>query len=148
MHVTRKDKNIAAIADAVGYRGRKIEIFPTTEVDVRSANYWDGGTRTTYTFLKLPSLEALNVPSMHPAYDQRVTRPLPLRPGMICVQHTIFCGKDAGITICVHPDELNTLMLPETPHLDENERIMLEYTRSYKNSYQGKNALEAALAVH
>jgi len=82
MHVTRKDKNIAAIADAVGYRGRKIEIFPTTEVDVRSANYWDGGTRTTYTFLKLPSLEALNVPSMHPAYDQRVTRPLPLRPGM------------------------------------------------------------------
>lgn len=58
--------------------------------------------------------------------------------GLACVKHTIFQGKDLGITIHVHQDNAHRLLPENKEELTRDEKIVLVFTRSYKNSYAGE----------
>ena len=60
-----------------------------------------------------------------------------LRPDLAIVEHSIFCGKDMGLTFYIHPSDAPQL-LPDTPDATENERIVLEFTSGLKNTYGGR----------
>jgi hypothetical protein len=59
---------------------------------------------------------------------------LPL--GIIIVKHSIFMGKDSGITIFANESDLAN-MLPPKVELSKDEKTVLKYTASYKSSYAG-----------
>jgi len=59
-----------------------------------------------------------------------------LPPGIVIVKHSIFCGKDTGITIYANANELVPL-LPAKAELTSHENTVLTFTRSYKSSYAG-----------
>lgn len=122
------------------YTGRRYKLNVTDAgIDVRS--FWDGGSRSYYVFVDLSTREtSREVPAQHPAFDkaikgaERVTLP----PGIVCVEHSYFQGRDAGITIHVHPRDLNASMLPaRAGDLTPDEAIVLRFTASRKASYGG-----------
>jgi hypothetical protein len=59
-----------------------------------------------------------------------------LVPGLVCVEHSIFCGKDTGITIHVHAENAPKY-LPAPVDLTEDEKTVIGYTKSCKSSYAG-----------
>ena len=59
-----------------------------------------------------------------------------LTEDIVIICHSIFCGKDSGITIYSHPNNAPK-WLPEKPDLTDNERILLECTKGLKSSYAG-----------
>jgi hypothetical protein len=60
-----------------------------------------------------------------------------LPAGFVCVQHSIFCGKDTGVTIHVHPDNAPLLLPAPEAELTEDQKTLLLYTRCRKSSYAG-----------
>jgi hypothetical protein len=59
-----------------------------------------------------------------------------LEAGRAIVCHKVFCGKDMGLTIYVHPSNLAKL-LPKPVELTGHEQTVLSYTASLKSSYGG-----------
>lgn len=59
-----------------------------------------------------------------------------LPDGFACVEHSIFCGQDSGITIHIRPEN-SAGLLPAPVELTRDQRIVLVATRSLKSSYQG-----------
>lgn len=80
------------------YKGRKIYFETKNEIDI-SDNFWDGGTRSYYVFIrgdgKQYVVQASNPFKDKP--DQKVT----LEQGLICVTHKFFCGHDCGCTVII-----------------------------------------------
>lgn len=128
-----------------GYSGRKFKAVVTSEPVTLSDTYWDGGTRSTYALINLStgarlpaSGKALSPPQFGGAVEPiRVNIP----SGFALVKHSIFCGKDTGLTIYVRPENAAHL-LPGPVELTACERAVLEYTRSRKSSYNGQNRFE------
>jgi hypothetical protein len=117
------------------YRGRRIRI----EFDVKSINmrsYWDGGSKSSYAIVELSTNKTLHAPSSHPMFDKQVEGidSFNIPEGYVIVQHTIFCGKDLGLTIHTR-DSMPPL--PSGQELTLNEKIVLYATRSLKSSYAG-----------
>lgn len=123
-----------------GYKGRKIKI--STDIPSNLSSYWDGGSRNYYVILRLSDLSSYPLPSNHPVFEPNQPRELfTLPPGFVVVQHTIFCGKDLGITIYANSADL-TPYLPAKTEISELEKAVLYYTRSLKSSYNGQNRQE------
>lgn len=111
-----KRASVARVVDATfpQYKGRKIALEPARSVNLNDLN-WSGGTRNQYRTCTLDGLAvggsdryALMAPWANPA--EGVTLSLP--PGFLVVRHGMFQGRDVGLTIYVHPDDLAGL-LPE-----------------------------------
>ena len=124
---------------ACGYKGNKFQLvigsYPS-----RLDSYWDGGSRDYYSFVRYDSGKAMALGSNHPIFEANKPRELKELPiGCLLVKHTIFCGKDLGITIYSNTEDINNRLLPENPtDITENEKTVLEHTYGYKNSYAGK----------
>jgi hypothetical protein len=119
------------------YSGRKFQVRTAESVTLHD-NYWSGGTKSDYMGVNLasgeihsPECSEYGNPFVHP--DIPTVR---LAPGLAIVEHSRFCGKDMGIVIHVHPDNLGKL-LPAPTALSEPERIVLWATRSFKAGYGG-----------
>ncbi|MGW8177472.1 MAG: hypothetical protein ACWGQW_01560 [bacterium] len=135
--IDKPDETIRKIIAATfpSYRGKKIKL--STDVPSRLDSYWDGGSRDYFGFYQLSTGTTYDVDSNHPFFESNRPRHLEkLPPGIVLVKHSIFCGKDMGITIYANNDDL-TPMLPPKVELTPHEKIVLEYTRSYKASYAG-----------
>lgn len=83
------------------YKGRK---FRETDQSypLSFSSYWDGGSRDYFAVVSLDTLEVNHAPTSHPAFDkwgraaqQGIVIPL----GFVVVKHSIFCGKDVGLTV-------------------------------------------------
>ncbi|MHC4398937.1 MAG: hypothetical protein ACYTG0_04580 [Planctomycetota bacterium] len=120
-----------------GYRGRKF-VAEVRESVTLDANYWSGGTRYTYRGVDLVTGEILSPECDE--YGNPFTHPeaptVALEPHKAIVCHKVFCGKDLGLTIHVHPENVAKL-LPMPTELTPSERIVLGYTSSLKASYGG-----------
>lgn len=148
MATTYLTGNEAFVKDIVskaipGYTGRKYKLETAESVDVRS--YWDGGSRDYFAFVRVTG-EGVSEPYQVPqqsAFDRPLAGADSVKldsvPGLVCVRHTIFQGKDLGVTLMVHPSMLNAGFLPakEDAGLSDNERTVLRCTRTYKSSYGG-----------
>ena len=117
------------------YTGRKFHL--STNIPKELNSYWDGGSKTDYIFYELATGKSYHVHSNHPFFEHDKPRVLNSLPnGVIIVAHSIFCGKDSGITFYSNPQDL-TPSLPQNIELTENEKIVLTFTASLKPCYAG-----------
>lgn len=130
-----------------GYNGKQFRAHVVEEVTIPNyAGLWDGGSRDTYyamdfdTGRKLPLSDNFSAPWDKSRKDQIVT----LRPGFMVVMHSIFCGKDTGLTFYVHPENARKLLPAPVGEMSDHEKIVLNATRSYKSSYNGQDRYQMA----
>src|SRR5215510_7328144 len=91
-----------------------------------TAGLWDGGSRDTYRMVRLEDGATIE-PVNHNAAptSERHDVVVKLEPGIAVIEHTIFCGKDMGLTFYVHPDNAAKL-LPAPVELTDHEKTVLE----------------------
>mgnify|MGYP003651982422 CR=1 FL=1 len=137
MNITYLDgneANVKRLARAVfpHYRGRKFS-FQVVETVALTGTYWDGGSRSSYGGVSLADYSAATVPQFEPPQFGGPTQAptVEVKPGMVVVEHSIFCGRDTGITFYVHPSDAPQL-LPEPDSVTEDEKIVLLFTGSLK----------------
>lgn len=115
------------------YRGRKFQIeYGVSEINF-AGNYWDGGSRNYWAIVYLSNGVAQPLPTVNPLVNFR-TQKARIPAGYVVVRHTIFCGKDLGLTFYVNQTDL--LPLPPAPELSQEETIVLAVTAGYKSSYR------------
>lgn len=115
------------------YKGNKVSYHVCKYVNDQS--YWDGGSRTYYNYVNFNSNEQLKILE-ETKHAFHVARKIELTPGWACVTHSIFCGKDEGLSVYFHSD--NADMIPEKAILSDNEKTVLIATDRLKNSYGGR----------
>jgi hypothetical protein len=139
-HVEKIDGSLQNIVKACypDYKGKKIRISNYAG-KMNLSSYWDGGSRTYYVFYHLDSGKTAVVHSNHPFFEANqpsVLDKLPER--VLLVAHIFFCGKDLGIEIHANTSDMAPLLPTDKPVLTENEKIVLNFTAHYKNSYGGE----------
>ena len=108
--VRKSNPAVKAIIQATfpSYRGRTVSVDASGAVGFYDTN-WGGGTKNTYravTYrvdqgqLVITDTDRLHAPApwVNPIEGKRVEVP----EGVAVVEHSIFCGKDCGITIYVN----------------------------------------------
>jgi hypothetical protein len=75
-------------------------------------------------------------------WGDRKDRKIDLKPGYLVICHTIFCGKDLGLTFFVHPDNAAKLLPAPAAELTRAEKLVLEASCSLKASYMGRDRYE------
>lgn len=110
--VTTADPTVKAILRAIGSKQRKAYIREATEVTY-SGTYWDGGSRSEYTAVRLTDMSAVHGPQFNPPQFGGPQRDpvVAVPPGIVIVEHGYFCGKPSRPYINVNPADM-TKMLP------------------------------------
>lgn len=146
MQTIHLEPNMVPPALRGSYSGKSFKARICEKVTIPStAGLWEGGSRDTYRIIELETgrtVEPINhnaAPWNSARHDVEVT----LKPGIAIVEHTIFCGKDLGLTFYIHPDNAAKL-LPKPAELTAFELIVLKATASYKSSYGGMDRYEMA----
>jgi hypothetical protein len=138
-------QQVPAILKA-GYSGRKFKarIQDTLTIPM-DAGLWSGGTRETYSVCTMDNgMREIPGQNLAPWDKTRGDRVVTIPPGIVVIEHSIFCGKDMGLTFYIHPDSAQKLLPPPAEELTRMERIVLEATRSYKSSYAGMDRFQMA----
>jgi len=87
------------------YKGRKFYL-EVSDQEFSTVSYWDEGSRTYYIFIDAND-NSLHLPNTHPFYQHNdENRTAKLVPGIACVKCTIFCGRELGLTIMFHPEDI------------------------------------------
>jgi len=134
-HITKPDTFFKKMVETCypSYRGRKFKI--STKIPSRLDSYWSGGSKDDFVFFELATGEIAQVNRNHPFYDKDQPSKLKELPvGFVIVKHTMFQGKDLGITVYGNPEDINPL-LPPSEELTADEDAVLFFTRSYQSSY-------------
>jgi hypothetical protein len=92
------------------YRGRKVKARLWTGPR-RLENYWDGGTRSYYVAIRIEDGAVADFGTDNP-FVRSTHDPVDLPAGVLLVEHSIFCGKDMGITIWARHDALGAGITP------------------------------------
>ena len=139
IHIDRNDVPRNLMNAFPGYNGRMFKIRPSESVRLTGL-YWDGGSRDEYKAVNLNTGETSGVEHDHTLPPQfggpSRTPKVEIPEGVVIVKHSIFCGKDMGLTFYVNPVNV-TKMLPAPMEISEHEKIVLTYTKSLKSSYSG-----------
>ena len=142
-HTDNKDHLVKRVCQAAypNYRGRTIKINYTESVNM--ASYWDGGSRDYFEIVRLSDCQCMSIPAQS-AFDIRLegVDNFTIPEGFVVVEHSIFCGKDLGLTIHARPDGSLTLDKPKDV-LSEIEINVLRATAGLKSSYAGISDLRA-----
>ena len=136
-YIDKPDEIIKKITRATfpKYNGKKFKL--STSIPSRLDSYWQGGSKDSYSFYELATEKEFSVASNHPFFEENNPRYLKELPrGIVIVKHSIFYGKDMGITIYANEEDLTPMLSPKQ-EISENERIVLQYTKSLKPSYAG-----------
>lgn len=138
-HLTGKELGVRAIILAAfpDYRGRTFSWEAKERLHL-SPTYWDGGTRYSYSIVQLSTGRAIGVPNQPPPQfgGPDPNGNIEMKPDFAIVEHVIFCGRDLGCRIYVHPTDAPKL-IPPAVSITAEERVVLEYTRSLKSTYAG-----------
>ena len=87
-----------------GYKGRKVKVEFAPTVTFYDTN-WGGGSRNSYAAVGSDGRTAhLGVPA--PWANAVEGETVDVAENVLIVKHTIFCGKDLGITIYANPVHL------------------------------------------
>lgn len=124
------------------YRGRKFRVCITdSPLNVKSC--WDGGSRDYFAFVRLVDGKFFGEVGAQSAFDKPIkgAESVSLPQGMGCVEHSIFCGKDMGLTLYLNPQDSPKLLEVQEENLSEDEAIVLLSTSKYKNTYGGESNL-------
>lgn len=120
------------------YKGKKYQARIVESLTI--ADYqmqWSGGTRSIFTAFGVDGKSiAVKPVKQWPDFGEQTIR---LQPGMVIVEHVIFCGNDMGCVIYAHPADVNPALAAPKVELTENEKWVLYATRAFKASYAGRN---------
>lgn len=122
-----------------GYAGRTFKIrVASGPIDVRSS--WEGGSRDYFRFVSLADGRTSAEMPAQSAFDRPVAGAdaVTLPDGAGCVQHTIFCGKDLGLTLIIPASNAPALLPPAADDLSDIHAYCLIATASLKNTYGGE----------
>lgn len=122
------------------YSGKQFKAIVSETVTIPAdAGLWSGGSRETYRVIHLETgHDAPAADHNASPWDNRRDNTITLQPGFAVVCHSLFCGKDMGLTFYVHPQNAAKL-LPAPVELSELDKVILAYTRARKSSYAGKD---------
>ena len=136
MFINRKQVPSIILAVFPDYNGHKFEFQVTQKITLANA-YWDGGSRSFYKAVNLLNGQITEAhPALSNPYQCPTSPTIDLPKDTAIIEHSIFCGRDCGITIYLHPDNAATL-LPSPITLTQDEKIILCATRSFVSSYAG-----------
>lgn len=127
------------------YTGKmfKARICDTVTIPA-DAGLWDGGSRDTYTVIRMA--DGATIPAARhnaaPWDSNRQNRVVTLEPGICVVEHTMFCGKDMGLTFHIRADDVASMLPPPADELTREQKIVLTATACYKASYGGRNRFQ------
>jgi len=124
------------------YDGKKFAVHIVESVTVPfDAGLWSGGSRDHYSLIWLTTGAALPMPGQNasPWDNDRREHVIPLKPDYAIARHTIFCGKDMGLTFYIHPDNAAQLLPAPAAELPPIEKLVLKYTKERKASYNGQD---------
>lgn len=129
------------------YSGNKFKAYVTEHMTVpATAGLWDGGSRDTYSAYRLADGAQVQFPGQHLSpWDNRKDQQVTMQPGIAIIEHSVFCGKDMGLTFYLHPTDAAPMLPAPQADLTAVEALVLEYTISRKSSYQGKDRYAMAL---
>ena len=101
MKVKKADVRPILKATFPNYKGRTFEVKFVRSVTFHDTN-WGGGTRNYYVAIASDGRTATpNIPA--PWKNMVEGSTVELTPDILVVEHSIFCGKDLGITIYANP---------------------------------------------
>jgi hypothetical protein len=128
------------------YAGQKFSACVVEHVTVPAdAGLWSEGSRDTYRLVALATGESIKASDdMAAPWDHRVDRTINLVPGFCVIEHSIFCGRDMGLTFYVHPADAVALLPAPPADLSETEKRVLNATASLKSSYGGRDRYQMA----
>ena len=92
------------------YKGRKVRL--STYMPKQIDSYWDEGSRDYFVWYQPTTRKSFPVHSNHPGFERNQPRninPELIPEDVMLVEHSIFCGKDVGITIHINPEQKNLL---------------------------------------
>jgi hypothetical protein len=92
------------------WKGRKVSVRVATSYTM--SDYWDGGSRCYIKAYSLTENKAVD-PSLlaQNPYNTAAHSEVSIPCDVLLVEHHIFCGKDAGVTIYAHPDVMPKFLL-------------------------------------
>ena len=103
------------------YKGRTIKIEFTEQVHFYDTN-WSGGTCNRYAAIRSDGFHLnLRAPAPWDNYIEGTKAVLPV--DALVVEWSHFCGKDCGITIYAHPDNLPKMLPSGSEDIVEGEVI-------------------------
>lgn len=109
--VRMKKRDCAPIVRAAfpEYKGRTFRLSVSETLMLHNV-HWDGGSRNEYVAVELGTGRAaparLPAPWFVPGEGLRVDLPV----GSVVVEHSVWCGKDVGITIHSNPANIRRLL--------------------------------------
>lgn len=128
------------VPENLRYSGRKYKADISDTVTLHNT-YWSGGTRSTYSAVDLNTGQKVSIATDSAPvifgldYDgQQIT----LKPGYAIIEHSMFCGKDMGLTFHIHPDNAGKFLPSPNTDLSESELCLLDATAGLKGSYGGR----------
>jgi hypothetical protein len=134
------DKNMVPAALRAGYNGARFRAEPCESMTIHAdAGLWSGGTRDSFSAFELATGRSAPMPgqSGSPWSADRVERSINMRPGYIIVKHSMFCGKDMGLTFYIHPADVAALIPAQNgPELSDRELKALAIVGGVKSSYR------------
>jgi hypothetical protein len=104
MPVKRAQVDKLIKAAGIHYTGRKIKMKFTNEITFWETN-WSGGTRNKYIGVKGDG-SSLQYSAPAPWVNPIEGKTFEMTKDVIIIEHSIFCGKDCGLTIFVHSSYL------------------------------------------
>lgn len=110
--LSRSNPMIAKIIAATfpAYNGRKIKMR-SWKGPRELHSYWDEGSRDYYALIDTQTGKIGHMESNHPFFEayKGLNGKWDLPPLHLLIQHSIFAGKDTGITIYVRPSDAHAV---------------------------------------
>lgn len=111
MEFNKKDERVARLIKATfpGWKGRRpVKVY--SKLQYHLSDYHNGGSRDYAEFVNVRTGQHVNLDSLNYEHQSQ-GNPFNLRignveltPEIAVVENVIFCGKDLGIRIHLHPD--------------------------------------------
>ena len=122
-----------------GYTGRKVKISICQTIHISfDAGQWHGGSRSNYWIVQIST--GRTTPALA---DTKIK----LEPGFAVVRHSIFCGKDMGVTIYALAADIAPMLPKAAPALTQDQLIVLAVAKSCKPAYRRDEAARHGVAA-
>jgi hypothetical protein len=127
------------------YAGYKYKVLVCESVTIpATAGLWDSGSRDSYQGVELATGKRYPLTMENEApWGTRRDIEVKLDNGKAIVEHSIFCGKDMGLTFYVHPSNAVAL-IPAKIELTPYQQLVLVATRRFKSSHNGRDRYQMA----
>lgn len=142
------DRNMVPAELRGSYTGNSFKAVVTETVTIPAgAGMWQDGSRDTWFLVNLTTGARMSADDHAAFRTGGQEKTAKLEPDVAVVCHSIFCGKDTGLTFYVHPENARKL-LPAPVELSDLDKLVLVATRNLKASYAGRDRYQMAEGEH